>query len=99
MSNQTSISAVNIQTQFKFLKKGEIDKIYSRMYETAKNIAEKETNSYLKEKVKEIIEKALKTGDDSLSEYEERYKRKRISFHMRQQMKLLEIYAKQKIEK
>jgi hypothetical protein len=91
--------SVNIKKAF---DKGEIDKLYKQMYETAESIAKKETLEYVNKTMLEYQEKTFGIGgtdkENSLlivSKIPD-YKNNRIQFHLDQMYKLLELYAKSK---
>jgi len=88
----------------KAFDKGEIDKLYKRMYETAESIAARETRLYMgkvvlewKEKIR-LPDKDYETPESRLSKIAD-YRNNRIQFHLDQMYKLLELYAKSKSSK
>jgi hypothetical protein len=85
----------------KAFDKGEIDKLYLKMYETAESIAVSETKLYMNKVAMEFREKLRSVENDEetpelhLSKIAD-YRNTRIQFHLDQMYKLLELYAKSK---
>jgi hypothetical protein len=93
----------NLSLKFqKAFDRGEIDKLYKKMYETAENIATKETKAYIVTMRQEYFEKKLGLADSQekkphlLLSNIPNFKSSRIQFHLDQMYRLLELYAKSK---
>jgi hypothetical protein len=90
--------SVNIKKAF---DKGEIDKVYRDMYNTAEIIAAEETRHFMNKMLLEWQEKMFGIGgnqEDTEPSFTiiPEYKSKRIQFHLDQMYRLLELYAKSK---
>jgi len=85
----------------KLFDKGQIDKLYEKIYRLSVKIAEEETERYITKIFVEDEEREFgllpklkpeKQSDTRIPKYTE----KRIQFHLDQMYKLLELYAKSK---
>jgi len=92
----------NLSLKFqKAFDRGEIDKLYTKMYETAESIAVQETKLYMQKlllKWQEELGLSDKDGETPQSEVRKMldFRNSRIQFHLDQMYKLLELYAKSK---
>ncbi len=95
----------NLSLKFqKAFERGEIDKLYKQMYQTAESIAKKETSEYVNKTLLEYQEKMFGIGGKDKENSQliisriPDYKNNRIQFHLDYMFKLLELYAKSKSE-
>ncbi len=90
--------SLNIKKAF---DKGEIDKVYRDIYDTAVSFAARDTKPYV-DKTMLKWQEELRSHTDNLESPASRvckmvdYKNERIQFHLDQMYKLLELYAKSK---
>lgn len=88
----------------KAFDKGDIDKLYSKMYQVADSLSASETRRYIAKKGIEFSEKMIthlanKNGESHtlrLTKQISNYRNNRLKFHLDYMFRLLELYVKSK---
>lgn len=88
------LSILKIDNLIRLFKRGDISKLYEKMYATADRIAAYEMEKYITNKFKDVLKKEV--SHDKANDQIDNYRKQRTKFHLNQMYRLIELHSKKK---
>ena len=93
METDFNIFKIKTKNLIKLFARGDISRLYEKMYSVAESIAAHETDRYTRRKLREFVRKNQSKLE--ASKQIDKYRQQRLNFHLNQMYRLIELRAKQ----